>query len=309
MFEFGEKVGIFKTIEDEQSFQKDGYVRKNFLRTEDVSGLFDIYKKLHPNGVEGFYTTTYNPDAKHRAEVQEAILKVVQPRIEEVFKDYKIFFASFIIKNPGPTSELNLHQDMTLVDESKFSGVNIWCPLISLDARNGAIEVLPGSHQLFPTYRGATVPSIYQDTSREIRKYTKPMYLKKGEGIIFDQSIIHYSPPNLSDVPRPVINIFVAHKDAKIIICYYDREKEPHKVELFEEEDDFLCNFQQFGADIFSRPGIGKSMGFRAYNFPKLTIEKLRQLYGESEMGTDRVEMAPKERRLIAAVRNLFRRR
>jgi len=54
-----------------------------------------------------------------------------------------------------------VHQDMTLVDESKFSGINIWVPLVDLTEKNGVLQVLPGSHRIFPRYRGSTIPGIY----------------------------------------------------------------------------------------------------------------------------------------------------
>ena len=283
MIEFGKKEPIFRSQEDEKLFEKEGYIVKDFLSEEDVSRLVDSYEKLHPDGVRGFYCTTYNRDLEHRASVEEEILKITFPRIEAIFKDFRIFFGSFIVKNPGPESELNLHQDMSLVDESKYTGINIWCPLVSLDKQNGAIEVIPQSHRLFPTYRGASIPAIYDDIAPELKKYTKPMYLKAGQAIIFDQSIIHYSPANLSKNPRPVINVFISQKNASILICYFDKDQSSNKIEFFEQDENFLRNFQQFGDDIFSRPKIGKSIGFREYNFPKLTSESLKQKYGKSQ--------------------------
>ena len=283
MFEFSDKEPIFRSESDEKQFQDKGYIRKNLLSSGEVDRLTHRFQKLHPDGVKGFYTTTYNQDPSHRALVEKAILEVALPRVEEIFHDFQVFFASFIVKEPGPESELNLHQDMTLVDESKYCGINIWCPLISLNEQNGAIEVLPGSHRIFPTYRGASIPSIYHSIVPEIRKFTQPMYLSAGEAIIFDQSIVHYSPANLSNRLRPVINIFVAHKDAGIIICHYDEQNAPDQIEFFAQDSNFLRNFQQFGEDIFSRPKIGESIGFKPYNFPLLTVEKLYEIYRRDE--------------------------
>ena len=36
---------------------------------------------------------------------------------------------SFIVKHNDKNSELGVHQDMSLVDESKFMGINTWSPL------------------------------------------------------------------------------------------------------------------------------------------------------------------------------------
>lgn len=280
MFQFTETAQVFQSQEDHESFLKNGYVIKQLLDQPEVTHLQMIYERLHPDGVKGFYSTTFHPDPDHRQEVNDSILETAMPRIEAIFKDFKIYFASFIVKEPGPQSKLIMHQDMTLVDESKYNGINIWCPLVNLTTVNGAIEVLPRSHRLHPTYRGSSLPDLYDGMVPEVKSFLQALHLKAGEAVIFDQSIIHNSPPNLSSNPRPVINIFVTHKDAKIQIAYHNKEVEPDKVELFEQEDDFLMNFQQFGKDIFSRPKIGKSLGFVDYDFPGLTIEKLEAEYG-----------------------------
>jgi hypothetical protein len=103
----------------------------------------------------------------------------------------------------------------------------------------------------------------------------QPLYLKKGEAVIFDQSIIHYSPANLSNEERPVINTFITSKEARIQICYWDKNTYGSNVEIFEQNDDFLENFENFGHNIFSKPSIGKSLGLFAFDFPKLTVRSI----------------------------------
>lgn len=274
------KVSIFRDMELGESFKEHGFVVVPFLNESQIQELHQLYQKLYPQGVEGFFSTTFAQNPEHRAEVNRSIRKICTARMDELFVDYKTFFSSFIVKSPGKNSELILHQDMTLVDERKFTGMNIWCPLIDLKGNNGVLEILPGSHRLFFTYRGSSLPDIYDDVKQEIRKYLQPMPLKAGEAIIFDQSIIHYSPPNLSETERVVINTFVGHKDAEIRICYHDKEVAPDKVQVFAQEDNFLEEYQNFGANIFDKPTIGKSLGFVEYDFPKLTKEQLEKLYG-----------------------------
>ncbi len=275
MISFDKKRGIFKDQELQRKFHEEGYVVVPFISEEKIRELHDVYKKCYPEGVEGFFTTTFANNVEHRETVNRSIREVCIQEIEGLFTDYKILFSSFIVKAPGADSRLILHQDMTLVDEEIFSGINIWCPMVDLTKDNGAIEVLPKSHRFFKTYRGSSLPDIYDDVVPEVTSIMQPCYLKAGEAIIFDQSIIHNSPPNLSDRERPVINTFVAHEESRIKICYWDKEKQPDKVEIFEQEDDFLEKFENFGHNIFSRPTIGKSLGYFPYDFPKLTVETI----------------------------------
>lgn len=193
--------------------------------------------------------------------------------------DYKAFMGSFIAKHADKNSELGVHQDMSLVDESKFMGVNIWAPLCDTNEKNGALFLIPKSHRLFPTYRNANITNIYDKHYHLIKKYMQPVFIKAGEAIIFDNSILHYSPANKSSQIRIATNVFVTHQEARITIYYHNQEN--NKIESFEQEDDFFTKYTQFGNDSnMHRPEIGKSLGFTDYNFPTLTPEIMKLNYG-----------------------------
>ena len=280
MIGYEDKRGIFRDTKLQQEFHENGFVIVPFISAEQINGLFEVYKSCYPDGVKGFFTTTFANNVEHRELVNRSIREICSEQIEGLFENYKILFSSFIVKAPGEDSRLIMHQDMTLVDEKQFTGINIWCPMVDLNEQNGAIEVLPKSHRLFETYRGSSLPDIYDNVKDEVRSLMQPCYLKAGEAIIFDQSIIHNSPPNLSDTERPTINTFVAHSEATIKICYWDKENHGRNVEVFEQEDDFLEKFENFGHNIFSRPTIGKSLGLVPYDFPKLTVDQLEKEFG-----------------------------
>lgn len=281
MIDFSKKVTIFKEPSLAEEFKTKGFVIVPFLSSEQIQELTLLYQKLYPEGVKGFFPTTFAQNPAHRAEVNRSIKAICTARMNQLFEDYKVFFSSFIVKAPGKKSELVLHQDMTLVNEKIFTGMNIWCPLIDLEGNNGVLNVLPESHRLFFTYHGSSLPDIYDYVKSEIKQYLTAVPLKAGQAIIFDQSIIHYSPPNLSDKELVVINTFVAHKEAEIRICYHDKENQADKVEVFAQADDFLEEYLNFGANIFDRPSIGKSLGFVDYDFPMITEKQLDDKYGK----------------------------
>ncbi len=284
MLNFNHKAGVFKDVELQSQLNNNGFVILDFLNSDELKNLNDFYLAKHPEAVNGFYTSTFAKDTDYRREVDAAIQAQMKRNLENYFFDYKIHCGSFIVKGADEKSVLKMHQDMTLVDESIYTGINIWIPLIDLTTENGAIEVLPRSHRLFKTYRGASLPDIYDGIEESIYKLMKPQYLKAGQAIIFDQSIIHYSPANKTDKVRPVINTFITHKDAEIQICYWDKneqnESDSYRIELFNQAPDFMVNFQNFGHDIFSRPSIGESIGFVPFDFPKITKEILINEYG-----------------------------
>lgn len=282
MFAFREKmIPVFKDAERQAQFERDGYTVVQFYTTEEIAELNRLYSDLHPTDEQGFYPSTFSKDKNYRQKADEEIRRIGSRTIGNTLRDHRVVCGSFIVKYPGPESEMCVHQDMTLVDETQFTGMNIWTPLVDLNDENGVLMVLPKSHRIWPTYRGATVPNIYQDVTKEIIGYMTPLFLKAGEGVIFDQSIIHYSPPNVSDDKRVVTNIYFTQKDAKFRTAYYNKEVADDKIELFEQSDSFMTDFEQFGDNIYDRPKIGKSLGLFDYHFNRLTVDDLKTSYAK----------------------------
>ncbi len=282
MFSFPKMLKVFRDQALQDAFEKDGVVVVPFYNEAEIKELTELYYRMHPQDEKGFFPSTFSKDKNYRAVADTEIRRVCARAMEQYLQDIKVICGSFIVKSPGPESAMCVHQDMTLVDESKYTGMNIWVPLTDLTPENGALQILRGSHRLFPTYRGSTIPGIYEEVSEEIKTYLETLYLKAGEAVFFDQSIIHYSAANLSDKVRIVTNTFFTNKDANFNIGYW-RKDFGSKIELFEEDDNFMTDFEQFGHNIADRPKIGKSLGLVDYNFPKISLEQLQRIYGKSE--------------------------
>lgn len=282
MFSFSKMLKVFRDDSLQDSFEKNGFVIAPFYTKEEVRELTDLYQLMHPKDEKGHFPSTFSKDLNYRTVADKEIRRIGERGINFYLQDIKTICGSFIVKFPGPDSAMCVHQDMTLVDESKFSGINIWVPLVDLTETNGVLQVLPGSHRIFPTYRGSTIPGIYEEVSEQIKPLLQTVYLKAGEAVFFDQSIIHYSGANVSDDVRVVTNTYFTHKNADFRIAYWNKDF-GSKVELFEEDDSFMTNFEQFGHNVHERPKIGKSLGLVDYNFPKITEDQLQRLYGKNE--------------------------
>lgn len=298
-FTWGNIERVFQAPEVHEEFQREGYVLIEFLSPEQITTMRELFAHFHPEGVSGFHTTTFDTRESYRRQVHNEILSQIEGNIAQLFEAYKVYFCSFIAKAPGPDSELILHQDMTLLDESRFNGINIWCPLVDLTPENGALHVLPGSHRIAPTYRSSSLPDLYDQVKSEVRAYMKVLTVPAGTAIVFDQSIMHYSPPNLSGEVRPVINTFVAHEDSEIITAYANTESGTRKCELFRQNDAYFFENQQFGANIFDRPALGESMGIVDYDFPLLEKSDLEKRYGPlpAQVGAQRVPSPPRRQK------------
>ena len=262
--------------DNEKQFQlaEDGYTIVPFYDINQLSELNQLFENIQPKSLSGIYPSTFSSDDNYGKLADSEIKSLASSSISNLFHNHKVVVASFIVKYPGNDSYMDVHQDMTLVDESKYSGVNIWCPLQDITFENGILHVLPKSHRILPTYRSASIRPVYDKLiiKRAIAGLSIPITVKAGEAIIFDQSIIHFSDSNRTNIPRIVTNIFITDKKANFQIAYHEPSY-GNKVELFEQADDFMINFRQFGENITVRPKIGKSKGMFDYRFPRLNLQ------------------------------------
>jgi hypothetical protein len=283
MFSFPHKMlQVFKDETIQESFEKNGYVILPFYTPEEIQELEALYYKLHPKNEQGFFPSTFSKDKNYRNDADTEIRRICSRSIEHYCQDIQVVCGSFIVKTPGPDSGMCVHQDMSLVDESIYTGINIWVPLVDLTIENGALFILPGSHRIFPTYRGSSIPEFFSPVMDDMIDYLEPVLIKAGEAVFFDQSIIHYSPPNYSDKIRIVTNTYFTHKNTAFR-TYYWKEDYGKQVEAFAQANDFMTNFEQFGDNIHDRPKVGNSLGLVAYDFPKIDKAFLDARYKKTQ--------------------------
>ncbi len=268
MFQFPDKMlKVFRDENHQRDFEKNGFIILPFYDIQEINELDALYHRLHPKDEKGFFPSTFSNDKNYRNEADSEIKRIGNRSIEKYCCDIKVVCGSFIVKSPGPESGMCVHQDISLVDESRFTGINIWVPLIDLTIENGTLFVLPGSHRIFPTYRGSSIPEFFSPVMDDMIDYMQPVIIKAGEAVFFDQSIIHYSPPNFSNGIRIVTNTYFTHQSSEFRTYYWDKNN-ANQVEAFAQDDNFMTNFEQFGENIKDRPKVGKSLGVVDYNFP-----------------------------------------
>ena len=283
MFKFPKQMlQVFKDQETQLLFEKDGFVVLPFYTQEEINELDEIYHRLHPKDEHGFFPSTFSKDKNYRAKADEEIRRIGSRSIDQYCLNIKVVCGAFIVKNIGVDSGMCVHQDMSLVDESRYTGINIWVPLVDLTIENGAIFVLRGSHRMTPTYRGSSIQECFSPVMNEVIDFLEPVLVKAGEAVIFDQSIIHFSPPNFSDNIRIVTNTYFTHKEAEFRTYYWNEEFGDH-VEEFVQDDSFMTNFEQFGENIQHRPKVGKSKGLIPYSFPKIDLTYLESNYKRTD--------------------------
>ena len=266
---------IFKDNTLQAKFDNQGFVVVPFLEEKDVKLLNNIFDELHPavNSQGGFVSGSYSNDLEYKKQASDRITQVFSKNYDRLFENYQTFGAAFLYKVPSAGSELGAHQDWTIVDEEKFVALNCWVPLTDINEVNGALHVLPRSqYSKYNTLRAPTIPFFFSGNESEVIKRSMPFYVKAGEAVILNQSVIHYSPPNKSSEVRKAITAGIKTKGAPMIFHYKNPED---KIEKFEMPEDFLIRFENFATSIFESPKLGRKISSTDFKNPVLSQENL----------------------------------
>lgn len=260
-----------------QELEEKGYTVINLLNEDEVQNLFDLYMiNSLSNDSLGYYSfTNSSSDLSHRQLLIQEIKTIFEPKLIKLFPNYTMIASLFVSKKPGSSSsEMLLHQDPSVVDETYLKSFQIWCPLIDVDENNGCLQVINKSHVLTSKPRHQFAFNIFP-YSKDILSCMKHRYLtsapmRAGQALIFyDRRLFHGSYPNLSDAERVAIVCILAPKNKPIHFCYLD-SPESKKMEIFAIDDSFYDSYIP-GEKL---KGV-ESLSIIDYEVDSLTVEQL----------------------------------
>jgi hypothetical protein len=236
---------LFSDVDLQASFREDGYVRIPLLNPQEVSGLKAIYDQLEGEPRTGFHASMFQPDRAYREKADAAIRTAIGRRLENILPGYAPLYANFMVKEPGPESEMKVHQDWTYVEEPGFTSLAIWFPLMDLDHHNGCLYMMRGNHRIPTPVRGPGTLCPYSELHETIRSaYSVKVPLKAGEAILWDHRVVHWSPPNLSEKPRIAATAILIPKGAQVIHYYRGDDYPRGEVEKFAVGRAFFMNYR-----------------------------------------------------------------
>lgn len=284
---------IFKNKQHQKTFEEEGYLKLTLLEPKDVDLLHSLFQKYFPEPSKDFYSTSFNNDFTLKKEVSQAIGEIITPRLELLFINYTWFGSAFLSKGDGPRSEMPMHQDWSIVDETKFYALNIWTPLQDTNEHNGTLQVIPGSHLWQDQVRAPTLPFYYNGYQTQLQSKLQCVNVMATEAIVLNQAVIHSSKPNTTKNLRIAITTGIKTKGAPMLFHYWDKNN-PTQIEAFYQEDDFLIRFTNFHQSIYERPSIGKSLGLKSFNLGNPTTEDVQKCLRKSNPGKGKNTFAGK---------------
>jgi ectoine hydroxylase-related dioxygenase (phytanoyl-CoA dioxygenase family) len=236
---------LFKNQVDEQFFQENGYVVFDLLETKEIETLWNAYTEAFATKRETiefanqlpYYISIFDKEVSYKRTVDTLVQNFVDPKITSLLLDYEVFYSNFMIKFPGD-GQIEAHQDFNFVDESRYTAFNLWCPLVDTNASNGGLYVIPGSHTVFRTQRGPTIPQALTQYNQLLKKYGRLVPLQQGQAILFDHKLVHFSPPNYSEKARVAIQSVVKPKESPALHYFFNQET--HKVLAYTIDKEFI---------------------------------------------------------------------
>jgi hypothetical protein len=267
----------------EQAFRRDGVVATPLLGADEVVALRAAFSQLRaddgfaPAPVRGptYHCSFLDSNRAYRRRTFELLVAAMAPHVERLLADFTILQCNFYVKPPG-RGDFGLHQNWPALASLDDVTVTLWCPLVDVSAQNGAVGVVPGSHKILPHVQGPATRSYFAGLEQAIidEGLVRTMALKAGEAAIFDDGIIHGSPPNLSDTARVAAQLICGPADA---VPVFFRDAGDDLFEIVEADPEFWLNHDS--KDLLGRPPHWRSLGWvRSRNRRIETLAELKAL-------------------------------
>jgi len=143
--------------------------------------------------------------------------------------------------------------------------------------------VIPRTHLMCRNVRpGPLFPNAFESIHGIVKEFLIDVPLKAGEAIIFNHSLLHASPPNLSEENRVALSVGFTHNDSPLIHHYLNSSPqlgESAIVEVMEINDLFFETYIRG-----QKPCSTRTIFFEEQFFMK--VDKLTFFY---KMGIARV--------------------
>ena len=265
---------IFIETDLESDITTQGYaVLRNFASLSDCDKLSATYEHYSTGEQRAFSISNWTDDRASRLNIFEAVTSILTPLAKRHFDRYRPVMGVFTAKTPGQNSEMPIHQDWSLVDESRYRSLSVWLALSDVNRSNGNLQIAIKSHLYAAAPRGMNIPVPFLELSGELQsKYMTDIPLSKGDAIIFDHRVLHCSPVNTSDTIRLAAVMAMIPDEADLIHYYYDPSRESElEILKLEEEQFLLMDF----FDTSSKPAHTKSLGTTPYQFKKTSISDI----------------------------------
>ena len=278
---------VFRNPEQQAEFDRKGYVVMPLLSLGQVdqlvSGYDSIAESLGGASRPEDYNDTYaefsiiHSRPEFRRQAFDLISSVLGPEAQKVLVGYRPLIANFVNKLPG-TGVVPTHQNLSVVDESRYASVSVWVALVDCVLDNGAMSLLEGSHRSLRSRRGMWAYQAFGGIEQGIiDELLTRVEVPAGHAVILDDALVHYSPPNQTDHRRLAIQLVMAPQEVKTLWHQQIGTNEDGlDVQVWEIDERFFFEFWHGDGD----DRYGQKVDRITVPSVSLAIEDLQELLG-----------------------------
>ena len=243
-------MGLFKDQALNKELETYGLVKLRLPNSSIVDVCQEVFDKhypsLPPETQKYFYSAVQLQDYHVKKDISDSLRSAFSSFLEDTIKNHKALVFTFLIKDAAEKSMLDIHQDWSIVDEREHCSYSFWVPLSNSTKKNGTIYALLGSHRFPLNIRGAGIPPKYFPVRDSAIARMKRVDVKRGELLIFDQSLIHYSPPNNSKEPRIAVVSSIIPENASPRLYHCEDFANNPEINSYDVPDEFYLLYDDF---------------------------------------------------------------
>lgn len=264
---------ILKNDDQNDYLCKNGFILLDCLRDDEIELLNTLYIKWHKSDKPiAFYKSYFSDNTAYKEEVEREIIKIIQPKINNYFMPSDLYGGMFVVKPHGENGHLPPHQDWSFVSEKINWSLNMWSPLADVNAQNGNMKMIPGSHNFMHTIRGFNTKDQYLHQKELLENLAIDIPMKKGELIFFFHGIIHGSTKNMNNEERVSIGLSVKEKSKPTFFHYYHESSESVSVYLTD-----LSFYKTFRGGKIESGSLAKYLGKTGFTFSSISDDEIKK--------------------------------
>jgi len=271
--------------------RKDGVaVSRTFLLLGEIAELITIARSENDNHNlrdvhidTPYLLSTFNNGYAYKSRIFDRVQKFIGVKMDTLLNNYTPLLINIFEKSPEFSGSVPIHQNPSFSQEPEHKSVSVWIPLMDVDKHNGTVGVLRGSQDMFDGVRPPNMGDVFADMHDQlIHQYFEPLVMKAGQVAVLDDSMVHWSFPNLSGKTRTALQVICVPKEVPLVYFFYDFVTEQKQVRMYHCDKTFFFRFNcheepaglqwvktfDYEFKVFSPQEFARRMAGRNPNFP-----------------------------------------
>jgi hypothetical protein len=228
---------ILKDESQNKELVENGFVVVDCFAEEEIDGFHEQIREQGfisgaQKGEVEFYSNNLSGDDRKR--LFDLLYPCSSKICQKILINQKPSLANIFQKRSGGMTRMHFHPSH--VDEAKEVSLTAWLPMEDTLRMENSLGVIPGSHRVTSKIRPYNYFPQANYDSKLIKKYGRLLELKKGQAVVFFDSMLHWSPKmskGSNKIRTALMFMFVPTNLEKLQYLFPD-EKDISEINQFE---------------------------------------------------------------------------